>query len=449
MAYPTEAPPAGPGGRIEHVVDRSPAQLTGLVAGETVLAVDGHALRDVLDWLWHADGRTVSLTVLDTAGAVRDARLHRDWDQPWGLTFAGVVFDGVRECDNACAFCFVGQLPQGLRPSLYVRDDDFRLSFLTGNYVTLTNMSDEDIERILTQRLTPLYVSLHAVDADVRRSLMCAPVEDRALEFVDRLLAGGIELHVQIVLVPGVNDGPALQRTVAWCAERPGVQSVGIVPVGLTRYQERVLRSYNDPEDARAVLEEIEPWRERMHGERGVRWVHAADELYLAAGEPIPLEEEYDDFPQYENGIGMVRAFIDELGALVDDAVLHPEPRVGATLVTGELFAPVLRVLAPLLATFGVTARVMAVPNRLLGGNVDVAGLLGGDDIAQAIVADAEGGEGPYLVPAVAVNDAGLFLDDVTLDRLRDLTHSDVRLVSSDAAGLARALSAIAAESSG
>lgn len=449
MTYPAEVGPATPGGLVEFVVTGSPAADAGIEIGDMVVAAEGEPVRDILDWLWHADAAVVRLSVLSSEGEAREVEMRREMDEPWGLTFAGVVFDGVRECENACAFCFVSQLPEGLRPSLYVRDDDFRLSFLTGNFITLTNLSDDDVARILGQRLSPLHVSLHSVDEDVRRRLMCVTVEDLALQRIDELLAGGIDLHTQIVLVPGVNDGPVLQRTLAWAAERPGVLSVGIVPVGYTAHQTRITASYGRREDAHALLAAVLPWQARMRDERGVGWVYAADEFYLAAGAHIPAWDAYDDFPQYENGIGMTRAFVDELAELTDDAVLAPEVRAKATLVTGELFAPVLAGLAPSLAAFGADARVLRVANALFGGNVSVAGLLSGADIAAALEADEGGADGPYLVPDCAVNDHGAFLDDVTLDRLRDLTRKDVRLVSSDAAGLAAALSEIVSETSG
>lgn len=449
MTYPAEVVRASPGGLVEFVVTGSPAADAGIEIGDTVTAAEGEPVRDILDWLWHADAAAVRLTVLSSEGEPREVEMRREMDEPWGLTFAGVVFDGVRECENACAFCFVSQLPEGLRPSLYVRDDDFRLSFLTGNFVTLTNLTDEDVARILGQRLSPLHVSLHAVDEDVRRRLMCVTTEDLALQRIDELLAGGIDLHVQVVLVPGVNDGAVLQRTLAWAAERPGVLSVGIVPVGYTAHQTRITSSFGRREDAHGLLAAIAPWQKRMRGDRGVGWVYGADEFYLAAGAHIPAWDEYDDFPQYENGIGMTRAFVDELAELVDDAVLAPAVRASATLVTGELFAPVLAGLAPSLATFGAEARVLRVANALFGGNVSVAGLLSGADIAAAIGADEGAGDGPYLVPDCAVNDHGAFLDDFTLDRLRDVTRKDVRLVSSDAAGLAAALSEIVSETSG
>jgi putative radical SAM enzyme (TIGR03279 family) len=339
-----------------------------------------------------------------------------------------------------------------LRPSLYVRDDDFRLSFLAGNFVTLTNLGDEDVARIVEQRLSPLYVSLHAVDADVRHRMMCPTAEDRALEFADTLLDANIALHVQIVLVPGVNDGPVLEHSLEWLAEREGVRSVGVVPVGVTRYQKRIAAGYDRTDTAAAVLGQLGPWRERMRSERGVSWAYAADEFYLAAGAELPPWEEYDGFPQFENGIGMVRAFVDEAQEQLD--VLAPAPPalpVGASrvaLVTGEFFAPVLARLTPAVARTGCITVVLPVANDLLGGNVGVAGLLCGSDIARAIVARRADAD-VFLVPDVAVNDDGLLLDDLTVADVATQSGADVRLVSCDAAGLVSALIELSTAKSG
>ena len=450
MTYPTEVAAAGPGGRIASVEPEGPAGLAGLEVGETIVAVEGEPLRDVIDWMWTADGDSVALRVRDVRDVERDVVVTRDWDEPWGLEFDGVVFDGIRECDNACSFCFVAQLPPGMRPSLYVRDDDFRLSFLSGNFVTLTNLSDDDVDRIIAQRLSPMHVSLHAVDGDVRRRLMCPSTDDRALEFIDRLLQAGIVLHVQIVLVPGVNDGPVLERSLEWLSQREGVESVGVVPVGMTRYQSRIAAGYDTPQAAAVVLAQLEPWRERRLTD--LAWVYAADEFYLAAGEPLPSWDDYDDFPQFENGIGMVRAFIDETGEALDelpgapDAAVDDRPRVA--LVTGTLFAPVLRSLAPALARTGCRIVVLPVDNDLLGGNVNVAGLLGGGDIARAVASRREEAD-VFLVPDVAVNDDTLFLDDLTPAAVAATADTDVRLVSCDAAGLVSALLQLSTAKSG
>lgn len=434
--------PAGEGGRVEAVEPGSPAERAGIAPGDVVVRVDGEPVRDVIDWQWLTSEDVADVEVLPVGGgAAKTVRVERAWDEALGVSFADTVFDGVRECDNACAFCFVSQLPPGLRPALYVRDDDYRLSFLSGNFVTLTNMSDEDIDRVIVQRLSPLYVSLHAVDPGVRRRLVCPTVEDRALEFADALLEAGIDLHVQIVLVPGANDGEVLDATLAWLAERPGVVSVGIVPVGYTSHQSRITSSFADPHAAAVVLDRLQSWRERMAVERDERWVHAADELYLAAGRELPAWDDYDGFPQYENGIGLARAFRDELAALVD-ATPAPE-RIcetceQCTLVTGDLFAPVLREASATFTRFCADARVLTVRNALFGGNVSVAGLLTGHDIVSA-VRHSELPE-PFLVPDVVLNADGLTLDDVAAGDLATLSGKDVRVVPCDAAGLVDAL---------
>lgn len=434
--------PAGQGGRVESIEPGGPAERAGVVVGDIVVRVDGEPVRDVIDWQWLTSEDVVDVEVLSAhgGGELRTRRIERAWDEAMGISFADTVFDGVRECDNACAFCFVSQLPPGLRPALYIRDDDYRLSFLSGNFVTLTNMSDDDVERVIEQRLSPLYVSLHSVDPDVRRRLVCPTVEDRALEFTDALLDAGIELHVQVVLVPGANDGPVLAGTLGWLAVRPGVLSVGVVPVGFTSHQTRITRSFGDAGDAATVLDQLEPWRVRMVDERGERWVYAADEFYLAAGRELPAWDDYDGFPQYENGIGLARAFVDELAEAVSEAPpLDTGERVArCTLVTGELFAGVLRQATASLTGAGADARVLMVRNALFGGNVSVAGLLSGRDIVSA-VRHSDLPE-PFLVPEIVLNADGLTLDDVAGADLSGLSGKEVRVVPCDAVGLVDAL---------
>jgi putative radical SAM enzyme (TIGR03279 family) len=445
MTYPTEAPAEGIGGRVAAVDKHGAAARCGLHVGDAIVSTEGQRLRDVIDWMWIADGTDVDVCVTDSDGTPREFTLLRHPDEGWGFEFEGVVFDGIRECDNACAFCFVGQLPPGLRPSLYVRDDDYRLSFLAGNFVTLTNLDDSDIERIIEQRLSPLHVSIHAVDPAVRARLICPTVEDRALQHIATLLAAGITLHTQVVLVPGVNDEDVLDRTLAWLAERPGIASVGVVPVGLTRYARSGAAGYHDAAAAATVLARLSPWQERMRCERGETWVQAADEFYLTGRVPLPNWDDYDGFPQFENGIGMTRAFLDEMAELIADFGEAAPHACGVVLVTGELFAPVLEALANTLSEGGCLVRVLAVRNELFGGGVTVAGLLAGADIESAILADAraravDGRKDTYLLPASVVNDDGLTLDGYDLIRIEEGSGSDVRLVSCDAAGLVTAL---------
>ena len=256
----------------------------------------------------------------------------------------------------------------------------------------------------------------------------------------DQLIAADIDLHVQIVLAPGVNDGEELERTLSWLAERgEHVASVGVVPLGFTSHQTRFSSSFGEPADAGAVIDTIAPWQRRACRDRGITWVYAADELFLSAGRTVPRADDYDDYPQFDNGIGMLRAFLDEWDAALGDVRAARGDGPGpVTLVTGELFAGVLAGLAEDLAAFGVDARVLAVPNRLFGGNVSVAGLLAGTDLVRAIGQDRSSGHGGgvYLVPDVVVNDDGVTLDDFTLPEIARRTGADVRLVSSNAAGL-------------
>lgn len=417
-------------GGVVGAVAPGPAADAGLLPGDVVTAVDGRPVRDVIDWWWLTAEDAFEIAVL-REGVPVDLRVVADPSVPLGVTFTTVVFDGVRQCENACAFCFISGLPEGLRPALYVRDDDFRLSFLSGNFITLTNLSDADVSRIVGQRLSPLHVSVHAVDPVVRRRLLCPTAHDRSLEILDVLLDGGIQVHVQIVLVPGVNDGAVLDETLTYLSARPGVSSVGCVPMGFTAHQARWDASY-DPRTAAITLGSIAGWQTRLRPTRGVGWVYAADELHLLATGTVPPAAEYDDFPQFENGIGMVAAFADEL----PDSLRVPDASL--TIVTGTLFAPVLgRLLA---GRASGPVEVLPVDNALFGGNVGVTGLLGGRDIARAIA--AHGRTGTYLVPDVVVNSDGLLLDDVPADALGTLAEADVRIIGSDAASLVRTLAA-------
>ncbi|MCX8008030.1 MAG: DUF512 domain-containing protein [Coriobacteriia bacterium] len=419
------------GGRIARVAYLSDAWHAGLRKGDVVAAVDGSPVADVLDWQWKTSRDRFRVEVLRG-----DARLEVEvvrQRSELGVAFEAALFDGVRECTNACSFCFVRQLPPGLRGSLYVRDDDFRLSFMHGTFITLTNLAPSDVDRIVSQRLSPLYVSLHASDPAVRRQLICPKGEDHALDVLDELLEGGIQVHVQIVAVPGVNDGAVLEDTLAHLRPRPGVASVGVVPVGFTSHQRWFAASY-DARTARVLLDQVGEHQLRCRTELGRSWVYAADEFYLLAGAPFPPAADYDGFPQYENGIGLVRSFLDEWASLSPARVRPARPVV---IVTGEMFAPVL---GELLAqvTEPERVRVLAVPNRLLGGNVAVAGLLGGEDIADAIARD--GAAGTYLVPDVVLNSDGLTLDDLSVREVRQRSHARVRTVAASAAGLVRVL---------
>lgn len=434
--------PSGSGGLIAAVDENSPAARAGVVPGERIVAADGEAVHDVLEWLWIADGASVTVTLSrsgDNAAATRELTLTREPGEGWGIEFADAIFDRVRTCRNNCAFCFMSQLPEGLRPALYLRDDDYRLSFLSGTFITLTNLTDADVDRIAEQALSPLYVSLHAVDPDIRRRLVCAH-EDRALERFDELLDAGIDLHVQIVLVPGVNDGAELEKTLGWLAEREGVESVGIVPLGYTRYQEAFTRGFEHAGDAAVVIEQVQRWQFAFFERDRKSWVHLADEFYINARAPFPAADWYDGFPQYENGIGIVRTFVDEIVAMrstIEKALEDLPEGETITLVTGMLSATTIAGALNACDAAG-KVRLLVVPNRFFGGNVSVTGLLTGADIAEAIKQDAHAGE--YVLPDVIFNVDGLTLDDMDLATLSREAGTEIAVVSSNAAGLVRAL---------
>lgn len=445
---PSDVTSAPLGGVIDAVDEESPAARAGLAPGETVTAVDAEPVADVLDFMWATDGPTTTLTIERPGAGPVDVTLARESGESWGIHFRDVLFGKVMTCRNSCAFCFMTQLPKGLRSSLYLRDDDYRLSFLQGNFVTLTNLSDADVARIAEQRLSPLHVSIHAVSPEVREALVCAR-DDHALERLDELLAEGIEAHVQIVLVPGVNDGDELDRTLTWLAEREGIASVGIVPLGYTRHQDRFTASYNDPIASAMVIQQVQRWQFAMRERDAVTWVHLADEFYLNARAPFPTTEWYDGFPQYENGIGLVRSFGDEAAGLIEELTRAiaslPADAESATIVTGVMAATTLAGALQACEAVG-RVRLLVVPNAFFGGNVTVTGLLTEADLGPALTHDSRRLDHPtaYLLPDVVFNADGVTLDDATAQDIASRAGVDLRVVSSDVRGVLKGLRSVA-----
>lgn len=373
----------------------------GLQPGDELLAIDDVAMRDVIDVQFYAAEPEIEL-LIRRDGELWLYEIEREPGRPLGLTFEHPTFDtDVRRCNNRCIFCFVSQMiprhapgapPAGFRQSLYLKDDDLRYSFLEGYYITLTNLTEEDWERIEEQHLSPLYVSVHATDIDVRRELLANPLAPDVMAQLRRLAGYGIEVHTQLVIVPRTNDGSVLARSVADLAELwPAVQSVSVVPVGLTRFHRHGLRT-NTPAEAEAVLAHVHAWQERYVRLVGHRLVYATDEWYLLAGRPVPMP---DQVPQLdalvENGVGLVGQFLADWrerkrilrrGQLQGAGIEHHS----ATLATGALFAPVLQEAAiELEAQTGMALRVEAIRNTTLGETVTVSGLLMGRDVVQQL----------------------------------------------------------------
>lgn len=442
---PAEAAAAaweGPAARIVAVEPESPADDAGFTPGCYLTTVDGEPLRDIIDWRWLAADDVICVGYIDLDGEAGEVELEREPGERWGFEFDGVLFDSVKLCRNACVFCFMRQLPDGVRPSLVLRDDDFRLSFLSGTFVTLTNLKPEDEARIIGQHISPLRVSLHASEPELRRR-MIGKHAAHGLAALDRLLAAGIEAHAQIVLMPGVNDGEALRETLEWAWERPGINGVGIVPLGFTKHQTALHESFTTPEAARGVIDVIAPFQQRARAERGTPWVFAADEFYVnafGAATPahIPPASDYGDYDMFEDGIGIVRSYVDEFEEVCENGLAARAAEalaarnLTARYIIGEAMQPFLDAM---IAASPLAGRLvpLTVRNDYFGGNVNVTGLLTASDIAPAIKAASEEEEGTrqlFLLPGVIFNDNGVTLDDMTVQDIENAAGAPVSVVS-------------------
>ncbi len=415
-------------GTISRVAAGSIAAELGLVPGDALLAVNGEQVKDIIDLSFALADEYVELLVARQNGEEELFAVEKEYDQDLGLEFASAVFDKMRQCANKCVFCFVDQMPPGMRDSLYIKDDDYRLSFLYGNFITLTNLGPRDLARIRRLHLSPLYVSVHATDGDLRASLLGNP---RAKDIMDRLRAlttSGIELHTQVVLCPGLNDGQVLERTIAdLYALAPGVLSLAIVPVGLTRHRQNCqpLRCFT-PDEAAKVIDAVAAWQRRCRAENGTGFVYLADEFYLACGRPVPAYEDYDGFPQLENGVGIVRSFLAEWAGTAVPATGYPAAR-RIDVVCGQSAAAVLASLLDTFAIPNLKTRLIPVVNRFFGPDVTVTGLLTGADIIAALQADGDGRDG-VIIPGVALRKGeNVFLDGLTPDDISRAIDRPVR----------------------
>ncbi len=401
--------------RITDIEPGSLADDLGWQPGDQILAVNGETVQDELDLRFKAAEERFVVKVR-MGGDLREQSVSRDLDEPLGAAFEEFR---IKTCGDDCVFCFVDQNPVGLRDTLYFRDGDFRMSFLYGNYITMTNLRGRDMQRIVEQRLSPLYISVHCTTDEIRRRMMGHRTQqDRLMEKLEFLRAHGIDMHAQVVLVPGFNDGDALVQTVEdLYALGDRMQSLSIVPVGLTRHRRELsdLRSLR-PYEARALAAQVEEWQARFCDEIGRGFVYLSDEMYLLAGLDFPDEDDYDGYPLMENGVGMSRDFLNELDYQRDyfpDAL--PEPK-RLTLVTGTLVGPMLEArIAPVLREVeGLEVEVVTVENALFGDSVTVSGLLNFKSFHAALRPLAAAGRlgDLVLLPPDCVNFEGLFLDN-------------------------------------
>jgi putative radical SAM enzyme (TIGR03279 family) len=447
---------------VTSVTEASPAARAGLAVGDELLSLNGQEPRDVIDFQQLTDADDLSVMVKRAGAALpRLIKIDKEPGEPFGVEVSSAVFDRIRTCDNHCAFCFIYQLPKGMRKSLYLKDDDYRLSFLYGNFTTLTRFTELDAERILTERLGPLFVSIHSTDPELRAHMLRNPKGATSLRWLSVLLDGGIEVHGQVVVCPGVNDGLALEDTLAGVLDQyPNLATVGVVPLGISQFSNESEMRAHTTEEAAFVVDTVHEWQRIFKRTLGRRLVYAADEYYLLADRPFPAAGAYDEFPQHENGIGMARAF---QNAFTNQTTKGPggvrhgffasvdaAPAEGYRAARTPTLAPVLladsRPVTVLTGTYGARIlrpllrdhprddiTVQEIANDFFGGNIGVAGLLTGEDIARALAAGPEGTR--YLLPDACLNE-GRFLDGLTL---ADLPRP-VEVVPTDGTSLRAAL---------
>ena len=464
---------------VEH---RSAAARAGIVPGDQIVSVNGVVPRDILEWQRLVESDEVELEILRGRESF-DVSIRREVGEPFGISISSAVFDRIHTCDNHCEFCFIYQLPKGMRKSLYLKDDDYRLSFLFGNFTTLTRFTEADLERVIDERLSPLYVSIHAVHPHRRSEMLRNDRGGFSLRWVKLLLEHGINIRAQIVLCPGVNDADVLDDTLAGLLEQfPQLESIAIVPLGLSKFNTESRMRVHTPAEAMQVVHQVTTWQERYARVLHHQPIHLADEFYLVAGIDVPPSTNYGDFPMLEDGVGLVRSFVDAFrgvgpdlsgrhdgffsavdkepvnhsptdyvravnpaadtglrGSMSTQVAIRPRPASTAhrfAVLTGSYGASILR---PLLYDEGFgDVEVLEVVNEHFGGNTAVAGLMTGADIRRVMAGEPKGTR--FFLPTVCLNN-GVFLDGVTLDELTN--EFDIEVVATSGAALRRCLEGV------
>lgn len=424
---------------IASITPGSPAYGRRICPGDELIGINGHRIHDVLDYTYYSYESDLLLELKSTDGKLRFVRIRKSVGQDPGLNFSSYLMDRPMSCANKCIFCFIDQLPPGMRDTLYFKDDDARLSFLQGNYVTLTNLTDREMQRIAALKVSPINVSVHATDPDIRCRMLGNRKAGTLMERMRMLASHGVVMNCQIVCCPGVNDGRILQRTMMDLADLyPSVPSVSIVPVGLTKYREglEALTPFN-AENAAILLDQVEAYGAECMERYGSRIFFPADELYIKAGRDLPADDWYEGYPQLENGVGMLRLLLTEFKEEIDRISASPIP---FTAVTGVSAFPYICSLLEYAKEVcpGIDGIVWPVKNEFFGSSIDVAGLLTGRDIAEQLRDRIHGQR--LLIPRNALRHGDrVFLDDVTVEMLEEILKIDIRIVEQDGADLAAA----------
>lgn len=417
---------------IAYVEPDSPADVAGIKAGDVLLKVNGTEPLDILEYRYLCAEYEVELEIRKTDGSIEIIIIENDYED-LGIEFCEGLIDTAQSCRNKCIFCFIDQLPQGMRETVYFKDDDARLSFLQGNYVTLTNMSDEDIDRLIRMRVSPINVSVHTTNPELRRKMLGNRFAGNVFERMKKFADAGLYMNCQIVLCPGFNDKAELDRTINDLASLlPYTSSLSVVPVGLTRYREGLckIEPFNK-ESSLEVIHQVEAHQKRIYKNHGTRFVYLSDEFYLNAGLAVPQASDYEGFPQIENGVGLVASMREEF----EDAVTRiPKKSFNRkiAIATGELAAPFIKKLSGHVCEMtGIEAEVFAVKNEFFGGGVNVAGLVCACDIIKTVKNAADFDE--MLIPDCMLRDGeDIFLDNITLDSLSDTLGVKITPVPND-----------------
>ncbi len=418
---------------IKSVLQDSIAWEMGIEAGDKLIQINGADIEDIFDYQYLVHDEDVVIIIEKADGEQWELEIEKEYGEELGIEFEQGLMDEYRSCKNNCVFCFIDQMPEGMRDTLYFKDDDSRLSFLQGNYITLTNMSDKDIARIVKYHLGPINISIQSMNPELRCKMLHNRFAGDALKKMDALFHGGIEMNGQIVLCPELNDGEELEYSIREMSRYfPNLQSVSIVPVGLTKYREGLfpLRTFTK-EEAKAVLKTIHSWQDKFYQEYGSHCIHAGDEWYILAEEPFPEEQRYDGYLQLENGVGMVRLLLDEF----EDALTQvdgDERRGKLTLATGKLMAPIIKgMMIQLNDKYpNIEIDVKIIENEFFGKDITVTGLMTGRDIISQLQ-NIELGSYVLLPQNVLRTGEDVFLDDVTLDEVKEALQVKVDIVKS------------------
>ena len=431
---------------MEHIISSvapgSIAQEMGIEPGDRLLEVNGKSPEDVFDYRYLMNEEEILVLIRKANGEEWELEIEKEYEDDLGIEFENGLMDDYRSCRNKCIFCFIDQLPKGMRSTLYFKDDDSRLSFLQGNYLTLTNMSEHDIDRIIQYKLSPINISFQTMNPELRCKMLHNRFAGEIFDKVKRLKDAGIIMNGQIVLCRGVNDGAELERSIReLTAYMPQLESVSVVPVGLTRYRDGLypLEPFTK-EDACEVLDLIHGWQEKLYKEWGNHFIHAGDEWYILAERPIPEEKTYDGYLQLENGVGMVR-LLDEEVAQTLAGMTGDERKIHRTIATGELAAPFLRkhVESVRKKYPNVDIQVFAIKNEFFGGKITVAGLITGTDLISQLKGK-DLGDRLLLTNHMLKSGEPVFLDDVTVDDVQNALQIKVSIVESSGADFVSSL---------